>query len=115
MVILALVAVFVFLMMDLNTRLSELARKNDQLSQVQTEVRQLERTEEALEQRVAYVTSEAAVEAWARDQGHMARPGDVVVIPMPQEGELPTFEATPLPTIAPVENWEIWQVLILGQ
>jgi len=111
----ALIVMFVFLMMDFNARLSELSRQNARRNQVQTEVQALMWTEESLKDQVLYATSEAAVEDWAREQGHMSRPGDVVVIPLPQGDVVERVSVTPLPTAVPLENWEVWRMLLLGR
>lgn len=111
----ALLVLFVFMMMDLNSRLSELSRLTTQRDVVRTEVYQLSQTEMGLQKQIAFATSEVAVEQWAREQGHMALPGDQVVVP------LPPGEVTPVPIVptavmpTPAENWEIWRVLFFGK
>jgi cell division protein FtsB len=114
-VTIALLIMFVFLMMDFNSRLSELSRQNARRDQVQTEVQSLMWTEEALKGQVLYATSEAGVEDWAREQGHMSRPGDVVIIPLPQGDVVDNLVVTPAPTARALENWEVWKTLLLGQ
>jgi cell division protein FtsB len=114
-VTIALLVMFVFLMMDFNGRLTELSRQNARRDQVQTEVQNLSWTEEALKGQVLYATSEAAVEDWAREQGHMSRPGDVVIIPLPQGEVAESIVVTPVPTARPLDNWEVWRMLLLGR
>ncbi len=110
-----LLVLFVFMMMDLNSRLSELSRLTAQRNVIRTEVYQLTQTEMGLQKQIAFATSEVAVEEWAREQGHMALPGDQVVVP------LPPGEVTPVPIVptvvmpTPAENWEIWRVLFFGK
>jgi cell division protein FtsB len=111
----ALLIMFVFLMMDFNSRLSELSRQNARRDQVKTEVQALMWTEEALKGQVLYATSEAAVEDWAREQGHMSLPGDVVIIPLPEGEVVERVILTPVPTAKPLENWEVWRMLLLGR
>lgn len=111
----ALLIMLVFLMMDFNTRLAELSRQNERRNQVQTEVQALIWTEVALQDEIFYATSEAAVEDWAREQGHMSRPGDVVVIPLPLGDVEERVRATPLPTVEPIENWKVWWQLLFGE
>jgi cell division protein FtsB len=111
----ALLIMFVFLMMDFNSRLSELSRQNARRDHVQTEVQALVWTEEALKGQVLYATSEAAVEDWAREQGHMSRSGDVVIIPLPLGEVVENVVVTPAPTAKPLDNWEVWRVLLIGQ
>lgn len=104
-----------FLVMDLNNRLNELSRLTDQENKAATVVNQLQSTLNVLETQVAYASSAGAVEQWAYNEGHMARPGEKLIIPLSPAGTTPqTFiESTPAPT--PVPNWRIWLALISGK
>lgn len=104
-----------FLVMDLNGRLNELNRLSEQRSHSSTEVAVLQSTLNNLETQMYYSTSVSAVEQWAYEEGHMARPGDNVIIPIAPPGatQPPVFEPTPTPQ--PVNNWEIWMALILSK
>lgn len=115
LVIAGLLVLFVFLMMDLNSRLSELSRLTAQRNVMRTEVFQLTQTEMALHTQIAFATSDVAVEQWAREQGHMALPGDQVVVPLPPAQVTPVPVIPALPTPRAVENWEIWKVLFFGE
>jgi len=55
------------------------------------------------------------VDEWAREQGHMAKPGDVVIVPIPPEGAQIMPTPMPTPTTIVAENWEVWQVLFFGE
>jgi len=107
--------VLFFLVMDLNNRLNELSRLTEQESEAATVVNQLESTLEVLQTQVAYASSEGAVEEWAYNEGHMARPGEKLIIPLSPAGTTPqAFVAeTPVPTAVP--NWRIWLALITGK
>ena len=104
-----------FLVMDLNNRLNELSRLTEQENKAATVVAQLNSTMEVLQTQVAYASSEGAVEEWAYNEGHMARPGEKLIIPISPEGTTPQafVEETPVPT--PVPNWRIWLALITGK
>jgi len=114
-IVAGMIILFVFLMMDLNSRLTEMSHQNAQRDRMQTEAVDLMRTEAALQSQIDYATSDLAVEDWAREQGRMQKPGDKVIVPLPGEGVMPTLEATPTPTLTPVPKWQIWRVLILGE
>jgi cell division protein FtsB len=69
----------------------------------------------ALEQQLAYVKSDEYVESWAQVHARMARPGEVLVIPIettptpaptPQLPMVPTAEPTPVPFFP-----SLWQSL----
>lgn len=107
--------VLFFLVMDLNSRLNELSRLSAQRDKAATVVSVLESTLQVLETQVAYATSEGAVEDWAYNEGHMVRPGEKLIIPLSPPGATPIPVLIPTPTVMPVENWEIWMALILGQ
>ena len=103
-----------FLVMDLNTRLNELSRLTDQRNDAATTVARLEGTLQVLQTQQTYAGSQGAVEEWAYNEGHMVRPGEQLVIPISPPGTTPVPVFVPTPTAEPVENWEIWLALILG-
>jgi hypothetical protein len=105
---------FVFMMMDLNSRLSALFRLTGQRDQVSTEVGQLQSTKDAVQSQIDFATSDAAVGQWAR-QEHMGKPGDKLIAP------LAGAKATPVPKVLPTtvpetaSAWEIWRELFFGE
>lgn len=103
-----------FLVMDLNSRLNELSRLTEQRNDAATAVAKLEGTLQVLQTQQAYAGSQGAVEEWAYNEGHMVRPGEQLVIPISPPGTTPEPVFVPTPTVQPVENWEIWLALILG-
>lgn len=107
----AAVFLLILLMMNLNSRLNEYFRLTSERDKIGTQVGSLSATKLALETRVAYATSDQAVEDWARKEAHMARPGDKVVIPITPAGQtaVPEVQVTPTPKV--IENWEIWWAL----
>jgi cell division protein FtsB len=111
----ALMIVAALLILDLNGRIVALNRLSKQRDQLQKQVLGLQATATALADEVAYATSQAAVDQWAREEGHMTRPGDVLVIPIPPPGatSVPVFVPTPVPQ--KVENWQIWWALFMGE
>lgn len=103
-----------FLTMDLNTRLSELNKMNSQLDEIKTQVCVMQITKQVLHTQLAYATSEVAVEDWAREDAHMHRPGDIVVVPLASVEVTQTPQVIPTPTPIPITNRDIWQELFFG-
>ena len=107
--------VLFFLVMDLNNRLNELSRLSKQQEKASTVIAVLQATLNTLDTQVAYSRSEGAVEDWAYEEGHMARPGENLVIPLVPPGTTPIVQVNPTPTPTSVENWQIWLALISGR
>jgi len=99
---------------EFNTRLEELNRLNDQRDQSRIAATQAVQTQVSLLTQVAYANSDAAVEAWARTQGHYLQDGDHPVVPIAQPGSVPLVVNTPIPTPTPLQNWEVWWQLYFG-
>ena len=100
--------VLFLLVVEFNTRLEELNRLNTQRNEMRARATQAAQTQFALETQVAYAQSTAAVEEWARTEGHYAKEGDHPVIPVELPGSEPVVVATPTAIPTPLENWEIW-------
>ena len=107
--------ILLFLVMDLNSRLNELSRLTDQENKAATIQGQLQSTLDVLKTQLAYASSEGAIEQWAYNEGHMARPGEKLIVPISPAGTTPQafVEQTSVPT--PVPNWQIWLALISGK
>ncbi len=103
-----------FLLMDLNGRLTDLARLNTQLSGMQTEVAGLNATQSELNTAIVYSTSEAAVDEYARENG-MIQKGEKLIVPL-EEGtsDAPQF-VNPTPQPQAISNKDIWWALFFGQ
>ncbi len=101
-----------FLVMDLNSRLNELSRLSAQRDKSSTQVAILQETLDHLETQIYYATSESSVEKWAYEEGHLALPGDKVIIPLSPPGA--TEAPVVIPTSVPVQvsNWDIWMALL---
>jgi len=106
--------VLVVLMMDFNNRVSELLRLNAQKDEISTSVFGLQSTEHSLKTQIAYATSGAAVEQWAREEGGLSRPGDFPIVPLSPGGSVQPTPEVAAPTVAAVSNWEVWQILFFG-
>jgi hypothetical protein len=109
------IIMLVFIVLEFNRRLEELKLLNDQAGLIQTQATQAEMTHVALETVVAYANSTAAVEEWARTDGHYVRDGDLPVVPVGAPGAAPIEMSTPVPAPTPMQNWEVWLNLFFGQ
>lgn len=106
---------FLLLFLDLNNRIGELYTLNRQRDQMRTQVGILQATEKALRKDIAYATSEAAVEEWARQDNNLSQGGDRIIIPLPQPGYTLVPTVLPTPTMVVLENWQVWSLLFLGE
>ncbi len=114
---LLLVGVFIlafFLLMDFFTRLTELSRLSTQRDQARYEITSLQSTVLSLQTQIAYVTQPVAVEEWARDEAHMAREGDVLIIPVAPASTTDQPVEYSIQTPEPASNWEVWWSLFFG-
>jgi hypothetical protein len=109
------IILLVLLMMNLNSRLGEYFRLSSERDKLSTQVGYDRATKAALDTLVAYATSNPAVEQWARDSAHLARPGDKVIIPITPIGVTQAPLVQPTPTPRQVDNWQVWWALFFGQ
>ena len=107
--------ILILLVIEFNTRLEELNRLNDQREEVRAIATEAMQTQAALQTQVAFAGSTAAVEEWARTEGHYVQEGDQAVIPVGQPGSEPVIVATPLPIPTPMQNWEVWWKLFFDK
>jgi cell division protein FtsB len=109
------VVIVVLLMMDFNNRMTELQRLTTDRDRLTTRVVQLTQTIQVLNTKIAYATSEVAVEGWAREQGKMIKTGDVPIVPISPINAT----AQPTPAVKPtqhlISNWDIWVALFMGK
>lgn len=108
------VIILFFLVMDLNSRLVSLNRLSSEAKAMQTEVSSLVATSTALSDEIVFAQSDAAVDEWAREEGHMTRPGDVLVVPVAPPGATPVPVFVPTPTVMSVKNMDVWWALFFG-
>jgi hypothetical protein len=106
-----IVILLIILAADFNNRMSNLYTQREQRERVAVQATQVMSTQAALESQLAYATSQAAVEEWAYEDGKLARPGDVVVVPLSNVGPAPTPTPEPAPAPEPLTRWQIWMSL----
>jgi hypothetical protein len=108
------ILMLVFIVLEFNRRLEELNMLNDQSKLVQMQATQAVQTQLALQTKVAYAGSDAAVEEWARTDGHYIQDGDLPVVPLAAPGAAPIEASTPTPVPTQPANWEVWWNLFFG-
>ena len=108
------ILMLVFIVLEFNRRLEELNMLNAQSRLVQTHATQAVQTQLALQTQVAYANSDAAVEEWARTDGHYIQDGDLPVVPLGEPGAAPIDASTPTPVPTQPSNWEVWWDLFFG-
>lgn len=111
----AAVLLAAILLLDFNRRLSDFHRLSRQLEAVRASGTAVMRTQEALLTRVAYATSDEAVERWAYEEGRWVRQGEHLVVLMPPSDSTPT-PVVSLPSPTPSwPAWRIWWELFFGE
>ena len=108
-------AVLVLLVMDFNSRMAELRSLTAEKEHVSARVTSLVETQQSLETQVTYATSEAAVYYWAYNFQRLGKEGDVLVIPIQQEGSQPQPTPTPIITPEVIQSWQVWLSLLSDQ
>jgi cell division protein FtsB len=99
---------------DLNRRMSNSRRLEQDAVRAATEVASLEADNARLATQIAAVTGDVLVEEWARREAKMIRPGDHLVIPIAPPGPTAGTAATPTPPPPLPSPWEIWRALLFG-
>ena len=105
----------IFIVLEFNRRLEELNMLNKQHEVVMTQATQAVQTQLALQTQVAYAGSTAAVDEWARTDGHYIQDGDLPVVPIGQPGDAPIEANTPTPIPTQPAKWEVWWNLFFGE
>ena len=109
------IVALVFIVLEFNRRLEELNMLNRQNQLVQTQATQAIQTQLALQTQVGYAGSNAAVDEWARTDGHYIKDGDLPVVPLAQPGSPPINANTPAPVPTQPAKWQVWWDLFFGE
>lgn len=107
--------ILILVVIEFNSRLEELNRLNNQRDETRMLATQSIQTQIALQTQVAYANSTAAVDEWARTEGHYILEGDQPVVPLVQPGSQPVIVPTAQPTPTPMQNWEVWLSLFFDK
>lgn len=114
----AILAIGMVLGINFSSRIASSQPLRTYYAGMETEIAQLQQEQQRLIEERDFAQSEAYVEQWARGEGKMVRPGEVLVIPRSIAPEAqPT--PTPAPLLAEVETtapepepWELWWSLL---
>ena len=104
----------VLVVIEFNARIEELNRLMDEADTYRAQVTQALQTQVALQNQVAYATSDAAVEDFARQDNHMIQDGEIPVVPFGTGNGEVISTPTPTPTPTPMPNWQVWWSLFFG-
>lgn len=114
-IIIALIAILFFMVLGLNSRISEYFRLTGQRDEMRLRIQNLDATQVALETEIAYANSNKAVEEWARTFERLVQPGDQMIIPLPPKDFTPETHYLSTPTPQTDEKWQIWWELLFGE
>jgi cell division protein FtsB len=112
----AILAIGLILAINFSTRITASRPLQAYYHSVQAEIEVLQEEHDALLAESEYAQSDAYVEQWARQEGKMVRPGEVLVIPLAVAPQVQAT-ATPQPfiemqTSPPTpEPWTLWWTL----
>lgn len=101
--------------MAFNQRINEMHRLAAQSTRVAATLSQLTQESISLATQIALATLPAGVEQWAYEKGHMARPGDKVIVPLAPGGATPVPTPTPQPQPIVLSNWKVWLLLFVDE
>jgi cell division protein FtsB len=113
----AILSIGLILALNFSSRISATQPMQDEYSRALNEIDQLEEEQAELTRLRDYVRSDAYVEQWARGEGKMGRPGEVLIVPVPVAAEVsitptPSITLDDLQTTLPEpEPWLVWWAL----
>lgn len=108
------VLVLVLIVIEFNSRLQELNRLEEEAQLYRAQATQAMQTQIALKEQVAYATSDAAVDEYARNDNHMIQEGEIPVVPYGSGNNQAVTSPTPTPSSTPMPNWQVWWNLFFG-
>ncbi len=109
------ILVIMALIMNFSNRLGELARVQDQVATVRAQATGVNLTQQVLEQEAAFATSPAAADNYARGEAHLAKPGDEVMVILPEPGVTPTLTPIPTEVSKQFSSWDVWMFFLFGK
>ncbi|MBW4439437.1 MAG: septum formation initiator family protein [Pleurocapsa minor GSE-CHR-MK-17-07R] len=117
----AIIAIGLFLAIDFSNRISASQPMEEAYDRVQREIAALREQQAALIEQRDTVRGDAYVAQWARSEGRMALPGELLVIPVPAGNVAAAAPIQAAPTPVPQEiidsqnvqeeSWTLWWAL----
>ncbi len=109
--ILAGLAVLAFLVIVFNNRMAEQRQLVAQAEVIRAKRDALKLTEANLDAKIAYATSDAAVEEWSYEEARWVRPGDQPVVPISPAESTPIAPQVEASDPIIYANWQVWWAL----
>ncbi len=108
------IVVFLLVFGELWRRISQAAELRDLERQIGAQVTELARESDRMATQIAGAQSDEAVAEWARNEGKMVLPGEVLVQPLAPTASSATPEAAGDPS-DDVPNWRVWLEWLWGE
>jgi len=107
-IFIAALGLLLLILFGFSRRIAEYGRLSAQFERESARLTQLVATQVYLQDEIAYATSQAAVEAWAREEARWAQEGDFPVIPLPPPNYTPQAPSESQATTSSSSNWQAW-------
>lgn len=109
----AILAIALILAINFSSRIAATQPLQQTYEEVSAEIERLRQEQADLIVERDYVRSDAYVEQWARDEGKMVRPGEVLIVPVPSSTDVEVApddsQIVEVETSAPApESWRVW-------
>jgi cell division protein FtsB len=109
------IIIFLLVFGELWRRISQASDLRALEHQIGMQVTQLASESDRMNTLIAGAQSDEAVAAWARSNGKMVQPGEVLVQPMAATVHPPLKETPSTPSTGSLPNWRIWWEWLMGQ
>jgi cell division protein FtsB len=112
----AILAIGLALAINLSSLINSARPLQEKYRQLSGEITQLDHDQASLLVERDYARSDAYVESWARDEGKMVKPGEVLIVPVPSGIDVqPTVVPEPGVTVETTppepQPWMLWWAL----
>jgi cell division protein FtsB len=110
----AILSIGLFLAIDFSGRITASQPLQQAYESVRAEIDDLRAEQQALIRERDYVRSDAYVAQWARSEGKLIQPGEVLVVPVPsgeslEAASVPSIETEDIRTTPPEpQTWTLW-------
>ena len=102
------IALLLIVLFAFSQRIAEYSRLSGEVDSEGAHITQLAATEQYLQGAIAYATSAAAVEQWAREDARWAKEGDFPIIPLPPASYTPEAPAEETSASSSSNYWDKW-------
>jgi cell division protein FtsB len=102
------IGLLILIVFSFSKRIGEYTRLNAQEGIEGARITELVATQSFLSEQIAYATSEASVEEWARQDARMAKDGDFTVVPINPDGSLFDTNSPLEGAEKDLSNFQVW-------